>query len=140
MQHPTQNRIQNRSMPAASIIPVLRYDDVRAAVAWLCDVLGFVERLRIADHRAQLVLGDAAIVVAERRGRAAASEIMVQIADVAWHHGRTSQRGARITQPPTDFPYGERQYGLEDLGGHRWTFSQTIGDVAPADWGGELIV
>jgi uncharacterized glyoxalase superfamily protein PhnB len=37
---------------------------------------------------------------------------------------------------PTDFPYGERQYGAEDLAGHHWTFSETLADVAPEDWGG----
>jgi hypothetical protein len=39
-------------------------------------------------------------------------------------------------QPPTDFPYGERQYTVEDLAGHRWTFTQSIADVDPRDWGG----
>lgn len=46
--------------------------------------------------------------------------------------------GARILSPPTDFPYGERQYNAEATGGHRWTFSQSIADVDPATWGGEL--
>ena len=31
---------------------------------------------------------------------------------------------------------GERGYTAEDLGGHRWTFSQSIADVAPESWGG----
>jgi len=44
--------------------------------------------------------------------------------------------GARILHPPTNYPYGERQYEVEDVGGHRWTFSQTIADVAPEEWGG----
>jgi len=128
----------NRSMPDATVIPVLGYDDVRAAVAWLCDVLGFTERLRIGDHRAQLVYGDGAIVVTGRSAPASAS-VMVRVADAHAHHDHARQRGATITQPPTDFPYGERQYSLEDLGGHRWTFSQSLADVAPADWGGTLL-
>ena len=37
---------------------------------------------------------------------------------------------------PTDFEYGERQYSVEDLAGHQWTFSETIADVAPEEWGG----
>lgn len=40
---------------------------------------------------------------------------------------------------PTSFEYGERQCSVEDLAGHRWTFSQTLDDVDPADWGGELV-
>jgi uncharacterized glyoxalase superfamily protein PhnB len=37
---------------------------------------------------------------------------------------------------PTDFEYGERQYTAEDLAGHHWTFSETLADVAPEEWGG----
>jgi hypothetical protein len=37
---------------------------------------------------------------------------------------------------PTDFEYGERQYTAEDLAGHQWTFSETLADVAPEEWGG----
>ncbi|MDQ3400594.1 MAG: hypothetical protein M3470_06310 [Chloroflexota bacterium] len=51
---------------------------------------------------------------------------------------RAVKVGARILQPPTDFPYGERQYTVVDIGGHRWTFSQSIADVDPGDWGGRL--
>ena len=41
---------------------------------------------------------------------------------------------------PTDFEYGERQYAVEDLAGHQWTFSQTLRDVAPEEWGGDDVV
>jgi uncharacterized glyoxalase superfamily protein PhnB len=40
---------------------------------------------------------------------------------------------------PTDFEFGERQYTTEDLVGHRWTFSETLADVAPEEWGGESV-
>lgn len=43
--------------------------------------------------------------------------------------------GAHILHPPTDYPYGERQYVAEDPGGHRWTFSQSIADIDPVSWG-----
>jgi uncharacterized glyoxalase superfamily protein PhnB len=46
------------------------------------------------------------------------------------------KEGARIVSPPTDYPYGERQYSAEDLSGRRWTFTQSIADVAPEEWGG----
>src|ERR1700729_193043 len=49
---------RNRSVPAATVIPVLIYPDVREAVDWLCAAFGFVERLRIGeDHRSQLKVG-----------------------------------------------------------------------------------
>jgi len=33
------------------------------------------------------------------------------------------------------YKFGERQYSVEDLGGHLWTFSQSVADVPPEDWG-----
>jgi uncharacterized glyoxalase superfamily protein PhnB len=140
-------------MPPGIIIPELAYPDVRAAVTWLCRAFGFVERLRIGNHRAQLALGEGAIVVTEQRviqGAAGGDAfgtrrlpvgqtVMVRVADVDRHHAQAKQAGARIVNPPTDYAYGERQYTADDIGGHRWTFSQTLADVDPATWGGELL-
>jgi uncharacterized glyoxalase superfamily protein PhnB len=63
---------------------------------------------------------------------------MVRVEDADRHCERAQQNGARILRPPTDYPFGERQYTAEDLGGHRWTFSQTIADVDPEEWGGTV--
>ena len=129
--------IANRSVPSSTVIPVLAYDDVARASDWLCRVFGFTERLRIGDHRAQLVFGDGAVIVTARdsEGRGA---VLVRVPDADGHHERAKEAGARILHPPTDYPYGERQYVAEDLGGHVWTFSQSIADVDPAAWGGTL--
>jgi uncharacterized glyoxalase superfamily protein PhnB len=143
----------NRSSPTPTVIPVLGYEDVVKASDWLCDAFGFSVRLRIGNHRAQLVFGDGAVIVTERHlghesdapDRAESRPphpdelshaVHVRIADVDQHYERASQRGARILRQPADYPYGERQYTAEDLGGHRWTFSQSIADVAPEEWGG----
>ena len=40
---------------------------------------------------------------------------------------------------PTDFEYGERQYSAADPAGHVWTFSETLADVAPEEWGGTSV-
>jgi uncharacterized glyoxalase superfamily protein PhnB len=129
--------IKNRSMPPGVIIPELPYDDVNIAARWLCQTFGFKERLRIGDHRCQLTFGESSIVVIERKV-SGVSSIMVHVDDIDSHYARTKQSGARIINPPTDYPFGERQYTVEDIGGHRWTFSQTIADVDPATWGGLL--
>jgi hypothetical protein len=34
------------------------------------------------------------------------------------------------------FGFAKRQYTAEDLGSHRWTFTQSVADVAPEEWGG----
>lgn len=127
--------IANRSVPAATIIPVLGYEDVGRASAWLRDAFGFRERLRIGNHRAQLVFGDGAVILTERRADEGNQAVHVRIADVDRHCAQARRHGARILNPPTDYPYGERQYTAADPGGHRWTFFQSLADVAPEDRG-----
>jgi hypothetical protein len=61
---------------------------------------------------------------------------MVRVVDFDVHHERALARGAHVLNAPTDYPYGERQYSIEDLAGRIWTFSQSVADVAPEDWGG----
>lgn len=136
--------LRNRSIPDASVMPVLSYEDPVAAAEWLARAFGFRIRLRIGSHRIQLTFGDGAIVATEQAwtGSETASSghsLLVRVDDAARHHATALAGGARILQPPTDQPYGERQYTAEDLGGHRWTFSETIADVDPADWGGEAV-
>ena len=62
--------IENRSLPTATVIPVLVYPDVRAAVAWLTEAFGFEERVRIGDdHRSQMRVGeDGGVIVADVHG------------------------------------------------------------------------
>jgi len=130
----------NRSMPSSVIIPELPYQDVREAAEWLCRAFGFTERLRIGSHRAQLTLGTGSIVITQGGNAAsAACAVMVRVGDLDSHYAHAVQAGVHILNPPSDYPYGERQYTAIDLAEHRWTFSQTIADVAPAVWGGVLL-
>src|SRR5689334_20627383 len=137
----------NRSIPPPTVIPVLSYPDVREAVAWLSAAFGFAERVRIGEnHRAQLRFGDGAVIVADVHGdrrppRAGevAQAVMVRVDDARAHCERARAHGARILMEPTDFEYGERQYQAEDPAGHRWTFSETLADVAPEQWGGRSV-
>jgi uncharacterized glyoxalase superfamily protein PhnB len=134
--------IENRSVPRASVVPVLAYADVAEASEWLCRAFGFRERLRIGDHRAQLVLGDGAVIVIQGDGDPpadAAHSVHVRVDAADRHREQAERSGARILREPTDYPYGERQYTAEDPGGHRWTFSQSIADVDPAEWGGTAV-
>jgi uncharacterized glyoxalase superfamily protein PhnB len=134
----------NRSIPQAAVIPVLIYPDVREAVNWLCTVFGFIERVQIGDnHRSQLSYGDGAVIVGDvrhdrrppRSGETTHS-VMVRVEDATAHCERARAHDARILMELTDFEYGERQYTAEDPAGHQWTFSETIADVAPEEWGG----
>jgi uncharacterized glyoxalase superfamily protein PhnB len=134
----------NRSIPQATVIPVLVYPDVRSAVSWLSDAFGFEERLQIGeDHRSQLRIGDAAIIIGDVRGDRrpphhgeVTHQVMVRVENASEHCNRAREHGARILMEPTDFEYGERQYTAEDLAGHQWTFTETLHDVDPVEWGG----
>jgi uncharacterized glyoxalase superfamily protein PhnB len=131
----------NRSLPPGPVIPVLPYPDVPAAAKWLCRVFGFTERLRIGSHRIQLHVGAGSIVVAEAgtASNATGAQVMVPVTDVDVHCARAREAGASVLNEPTTHPYGERQYSVLDLGGHRWTFTQSVADSDPASWGGEMI-
>lgn len=52
------------------------------------------------------------------------------------HRERAVNAGARVVSEPSASPYGEKQYTVQDIGGHVWTFSETVEDVDPASWGG----
>ena len=127
----------NRSMPPGVIIPELPYSDVRKAVDWLCRSFGFTERLRIGNHRAQLTFSTGSIIVTQGMDSPAAS-VMVRVDNIDDHYAQAKQSGVHIISPPTNYPYGERQYTAQDLGGHRWIFSESIEDVDPTVWGGTL--
>ena len=58
--------------------------------------------------------------------------VLVRVTDVDAHFARATAAGAEMLSPPTTYPFGERQYSARDVGGHRWTFSETVDDVDPA--------
>jgi uncharacterized glyoxalase superfamily protein PhnB len=136
----------NRTTGSASVVPELVYVDVEQAVDWLCGAFGFTELWRADGHRARIAVGNGVLIVADadpdygraapKRGEPHCHSVLVKVDDVDAHHDRARQHGARILGPPTDYPYGERQYSAEDLEGHRWTFTQAIADLVPEDWGG----
>ncbi len=140
--------IRNASIPPYSVLPVLAYDDVRAAVEWLTRVFGFAERVQIGDHRAQLSTGGGAVIAADathgRRSPAAedgvTQSVMIRVQDVDAHYRAASAAaGAQVTSEPTDYSYGERQYSVRDPAGHLWTFTESVADIAPETWGGVTV-
>jgi uncharacterized glyoxalase superfamily protein PhnB len=130
--------LANRSIPRCTVIPELIYKDVLAAGKWLCDAFGFTVRIDMGSHRAQLNVGDGALVLMEppKDYKGDRAYVMVRVEDVYSHCDRAQQRGARVVRPPADYAYGERQYTVEDFAGHIWTFSQSVADVPPESWGG----
>ena len=99
-------------------------------------------RLRIGNHRVQLNVGDGAVTVREMRpletiaGLGMGCSITVRVEDADAHCKRAREHGAVITEGPVTHPYGERQYNARDFAGYSWTFSQSVADVHPQEWGG----
>lgn len=126
---------------AATIVPVLRYRDAPAAIAFLCSAFGFAEHLVVRDegnviHHAQLSLGNGMIMLASPRddafGRhmAMPDEIggretqtaYVIVPDADAHYVRARAAGAEILREIRTEDYGGRGYTCRDPEGHIWSF------------------
>lgn len=110
--------------------------------------MGFDRRSSIAGHRSQMKVGSGgAVVIGDvRRDRRpprpgeVTHSVMVRVDDARAHCEHARAQGAKILEEPRDFEYGERQYTVEDFAGRQWTFSETLSDVAPEEWGGTTVV
>ena len=139
--------IRNRSVPTDTVLAHVFYQDVAAALAWLTRTFGFTEHYRYGESGgsvsgAQLHLGDAWIMLS---GGASPAQIghrtqslTVFVDDVDAHFERTKSAGAKIVEDLHETCYGEPQYAVEDLEGHRWLFSQHFRDVSPDEWGATI--
>jgi len=140
--------IENRSVPTDTVLPHVVYQSVEAALAWLATTFGFIEHYRYGEpggpvSGAQVHLGGAWIMLhSARPGSASPAQLgastqslTVFVDDVDARFERAKSAGARIVEELHETCYGERQYGVEDLGGHHWLFSQHARDVSPEEWG-----
>ena len=139
---------KNRSVPTDILLPHIVYQDVAGAIAWLNTAFGFVEHYRYGDpaEGAQMHLGNAWIMLASARpGRSSPAQagcwtqsLTVFVDDVDGHYRKAKAAGARIVEELNETAYGEHQFGVEDLEGHHWLFSQHARDVDPTDWGAKI--
>jgi len=140
--------LKNRSVPADVILPHITYQNVADALVWLTKAFGFTEHYRYGEpggrvEGAQMCLGNAWIMLnSARPGRASPAQVGCQtqsltvfVDDVDAHFEQAKSAGVKIVEDLHETAYGERQYGAEDLDGHRWLFSRHVRDVAPNEWG-----
>src|SRR5690349_24018986 len=97
---------ENRSIPRCTVIPELPYPDVGEAIEWLCKAFGFTLRIRIGNHRAQLNVGDGAVVVMEPRPEtpSCSSSVMIRVEDLDKHYEWACQHGAKVVREPANYP------------------------------------
>jgi len=124
----------------STVIPALRYRDARAAIDWLCQVLGF-ERHAVYEGEngtighAELTLGGGMIMLGSQKddeysrsfkspeelGGVETRGVYVVVADADAVHARALAEGATIVRPLEDTPYGSREFGVKDPEGHSWS-------------------
>jgi MerR family transcriptional regulator, thiopeptide resistance regulator len=121
-----------------AIVPVLVYEDIEAAHDFLIAAFGFTSG---GLHRGQdghvvhgeVRTGGAAVWlhrVTEERDMATPRTstrshggLEVFVEDVDAHYAHSVAAGADVEYPPTDQPYGVREYGVRDPEHHRWWFA-----------------
>ncbi len=120
-----------------TIFPVLRYNNAREAIRWLCSSFGFVELFAVPEEgkivrHAQLRFGTNVIRLGSVRmvdeitspdqlGNSTQA-LSVFVDDVDAHFERARLAGVEIIDPLRDTDFGAREYHARDLEGHIWTF------------------
>ena len=120
-----------------TIFPILRYNDARAAIQWLCAAFGFVQVFSVPGsgpyvRHAQLKLGENLIMVGSVRpddgivspkvSGSATQMLAVYVQDPDTHFKQARAAGANILYPPENTDFGSREYHVRDIEGHPWTF------------------
>ncbi len=141
--------MNNRSVPTATLLPHLVYRNVPEACEWLTRVFGFTEHYRYGDPVSgiQMYLGGAYIMLTGPRDRTQSPAklgygtqmLTIMVPEVDAHCRKAKQEGAKVWEELHETIYGERQYGVDDLDGHRWLFSQHARDVSPDAWGATIV-
>jgi predicted enzyme related to lactoylglutathione lyase len=140
--------ITNRSVPTNTLLAHVYYRDIAEASDWLTKTFVFFEHYRYGEPLggAQMHLGSAWIMLKRVRagsatpgqGGTATQNLTIFVENVDTHFQRAKTAGAKIVEELNETIYGERQYGVEDLDGHHWLFSQHSKDLSPTDWGATL--
>ena len=122
------------------VTPYLLYEDGDAAIEFLTSAFGFreVERttggagglhaeLEVSPAGGRVYLGQppgGGFRNPAEVGSTAQVYVIVDVVDA--HFQRASAAGARVTEEPTDLPFGHRRYGCVDPQGHEWFFAEVI--------------
>ena len=97
--------------------PILRVSDFDVSLAYYRDVLGF--GLQFRDGRfCGIARGDASLMLSEGSQGCSATWVYLGVSDADALHEELLGRGARIRQPPTNYPWGSRELHVLDPDGH----------------------
>jgi len=125
----------------STVVPTLRYRDAGAAIAWLCEVLGFERHLIVPGDdgtvvHAQLTFGTGMIMLGsatdnefgglvrqpdEVDGAETQSPYLI-VPDADAVYARVKAHGGEIVIDIQDEDYGGRGFTCRDLEGYLWSF------------------
>ena len=106
-----------RQVEFQGVTPILRVADFDASVAYYVDVLGFA--LDWQDGRfGSVTRGDVSLMLCEGSQGQAGTWMYIGVSDADALHEELRERGARIRNPPTNYPWGSRELHVFDLDGH----------------------
>jgi len=114
-----------------------------AAVAFLVDAFGFVERTRSGRLTEPKWPWTATGRDRGRCGRrpvppqpgVVTHMVRIRVADVDGAFIRARAAGAVVVEAPVDREYGERDCTVQDLAGHHWQLAEALSDVVPEEFG-----
>lgn len=127
-------------MANSTIMLAMRYRDAKAAIEWLCTVLGFAKHAAYEGPdgkimHAELTLGGGMIMLGEVRddasgnrfktpddlGGAETRSAYIVVADADAVFARAQAAGAAVVRPLQDMEYGSREFTVKDPEGHSWS-------------------
>jgi uncharacterized glyoxalase superfamily protein PhnB len=131
-----------QSQTRQCIYPALRYEDAKAAIAWLTRALGFEEQVVYPGEgdsiaHAQLKLGGNLIMLGSVNSKndpyvkspkalgGVSSSVYIALetaADIDALYARAKAAGADISREVCDTDYGSHEFGVRDPEGHVWGF------------------
>ena len=105
--------------------PVLHVANVEATAAFYRDVLGFT--FDFGDAAYAVVWRDnSAIHFVRDAGNPQGVPLFQWLKDVDAYFNEVVGRGAQVSAPPSDRPYGIREFGVRDINGVAIVFGQDI--------------
>ena len=126
---------------SSSVIPCLRYADPVAAIRFLTEAFGFVEKLIVPGPDGDIIHAELTFGEGDARGMVMVGGnrpffdmrlpkeaggvtdcIYVVVKDADAHCANARAAGAEILEGPLDRDYGSREYVARDPGGHLWDF------------------
>jgi uncharacterized glyoxalase superfamily protein PhnB len=127
-------------MANSTIMPTMRYRDARAAIEWLCSVLGFTKHAAYEGPdgkimHAELTLGGGMMMLGEARddaygrgfktpaelGGVETRSSYVVVGDADAVYARVQAAGATIAREIMNTDYGSREFTVKDPEGNSWS-------------------